>query len=182
MNNGWTNKPEQAAWAPPAQQPWPVADKLQAPVKQADENMSSPYDSMSQDQVLMKWQELKKAVETAKESEMEMRKYIVKRAFPTPDEGTNKADLGMGYELKAVVKFNYKLVGDVDKIDSVIDKLSAVDNEGSFIADRLINWSATLSVAEYKQLDPKYKKIMDEIVVVSESAPTLEIKEPKAKK
>lgn len=182
MNNGgWNNNAGGAAWSPPAQQPWPVADKLQAPVKQVEPEVS-PYDSMTQDQVLMKWQELKKALETAKEAEMDMRKYIVKRAFPAPDEGTNKAELGMGYALKAVVKYNYKIKGDVDKIDSVIDKLSALDNEGSFIADRLFKWSATLSVAEYKILDPKYKKIVDEVVEVSEAAPTLDIVEPKSKK
>lgn len=177
----WSNNPNQAAWAAPTQQPWPVADKLQAPIKPVEPE-SSPYDAMTQDQVLMKWNELKKAVETAKEAEMDMRKYIVKRAFPDPNEGTNKAELGMGYGLKAVVKYNYKLKGDVDKIDSIIDKLAAIDNEGSFIADRLFKWSATLSVSEYKILDPKYKKVVDEIVEVTEAAPTLEITEPKAKK
>jgi len=142
---------------------------------------SNPYDAMNEDQLLMEHKKLQDDLSALKEREMELRKYIVNRAFPKKEEGVNKRELGAGYTLKATIKYNYVLDSDNDKIDAALEKLAKVDNEGSFIADRLVNWKATLSVSEYRQLDPKYKKIIDEVVTVNDAAPTLEIVEPKKK-
>ena len=49
---------------------------------------------MNEDQLLMQWADLKLKVEAAKAAEMEMRKYIVSRAFPERVEGTNNKELG----------------------------------------------------------------------------------------
>ena len=188
-NSGWSNNSNQAAWAPPAQQPWPVADKLSAPPKQVEPE-SSPYDAMTQDQVLIKWNELKKAVETAKEAEMDMRKYIVKRAFPDGKEGTNTAALGNGYELKAGIKKNYKLDTDLDNVEKALDDIEKMGNEGAFIAERLVKWSADFLLTEYRKLEAedatdiqkKIKARIDSILTITDAAPTLEIKEPKKAK
>src|ERR1700744_2413171 len=78
---------------------------------------SNPWDSMNEDALLLLWQQKKEAIETAKTEEMELRKYIVKREFPKPVEGTQRKELGNGYDLKAVTKFNYKC-DDNDKVEA----------------------------------------------------------------
>lgn len=130
----------------------------------------------------MEWDRLKKLVSETKDIELEFRKYIVSRAFPQREEGTNTVELGNGYELKVQVKYNYKLDPDNAKIDAALDRMAKLGNEGSFVADRLVNWSASLSLTEYRTLEPQYKKIIDEVLTITEAAPTLVIKEPKAKK
>src|ERR1700733_10667740 len=65
----------------------------------------NPWDALNQDQLLMLWDGKKKALFDVKKAEMELRKYIVSRAFPSATEGTNTLELGNGYSLKAGVKF-----------------------------------------------------------------------------
>ncbi len=78
---------------------------IQQPV--SNPTPSNPWDNWSQDECLMYRQKLKEALATAKNDEMEFRKYIVNRAFRIQkEEGTNTLELGNGYELKAVVKYN----------------------------------------------------------------------------
>jgi len=151
----------------------------------------NPYDAMDQDALLMRWDALKKAVEAAKEQEMELRKYIVTRAFPNADEGTNTIELGEGYKLKAVVKYNYTL-SDNDTVEAGLDAISKIGNDGKFIADRLVSWTPNFLKREYTQLlDDKSKgsKIASDILdvvttflTIKDAAPTLDIVEPKVKK
>ncbi len=68
------------------------------------------FDNQSRDQLLMAWQASKDALTKAKEAELDLRKYVVSRAFPAPKEGVNTLELGEGYKLKASVKFNYKML------------------------------------------------------------------------
>ena len=151
----------------------------------------NPYDAMDQDALLMRWDALKKAVEAAKEQEMELRKYIVTCAFPNADEGTNTIELGEGYKLKAVVKYNYTL-SDNDTVEAGLDAISKIGNDGKFIADRLVSWTPNFLKREYTQLlDDKSKgsKIASDILdvvttflTIKDAAPTLDIVEPKVKK
>lgn len=167
MNNGWTTNPTVTA----------------TPV--------NPFDRMSQDELLMLWDSKKKAIEIAKEEEMDLRKYIVGRAFPKKEEGTNKIDLGQGYQLKSVIKYNYKC-DDNDKVENGLNKLAALGNEGSFIAERLVTWTPAFKLTEYRQLqEDKEKgskfadealKIITTFITITDAAPTLEIVEPKKKK
>jgi len=151
----------------------------------------NPFDKLTNDQLLILWADKKKAIEVAKEEEMELRKYIVKREFPKPQEGMNTKELGEGYQLKAQVKYNYNLA-DNDKVEDGLNRIAAIGNTGSFIADRLVSWKPSFLLTEYRQLvedmekgDATAKKILDivnEFLTVTESSPTLEIREPKAKK
>jgi len=146
---------------------------------------------MSEDDLLMKWDELKKNVELAKTAELELRKYIVSRAFPQKTEGMNKKELGNGYELKAAVKYNYNLA-DNDVVETVLDKISKLGNQGPFIADRLVSWKPNFLLTEYRQLSDDAEKgeqfakeclkLIEDMLTITEAAPTLEIKEPRAKK
>lgn len=151
----------------------------------------NPWDNMNEDALLLLWQSKKDAIEKAKAEEMDLRKYIVKREFPKPSEGMNTKELGAGYQLKAAVKYNYKLA-DNDTVEDVLNKISKLGNEGSFIASRLVSWTPNFLLTEYRQLqedagkgDNFAKLALDEVnkmLVISEAAPTLEIKAPKTKK
>lgn len=152
---------------------------------------SNPLDTMTEDQLLLLWSDKKKAVERAKEEEMDLRKYIVAREFPKPSEGMNNKDLGNGYVLKAAIKYNYNLA-DNDTVEATLEKLSKLGNAGSAISDRLVSWKPNFLLTEYRQLQQDKEKgmqfasqaldIINEMLTITEGAPTLEIKEPKVKK
>lgn len=151
----------------------------------------NPLDDLSEDQLLMLWDQKKKAIEIAKEEEMDLRKYIVGRAFPKKDEGMNTKELGNGYQLKAAIKYNYNLA-DNDKVEECLNKITALGNSGAFIADRLVSWKPNFLLTEYRQLVEDKDKgskfaeqcltIITDMLTITEAAPSLEIKEPKAKK
>jgi len=151
----------------------------------------NPWDAMSEDQLLLEWQAKKQAIETAKAEEMDLRKYIVAREFPKPSEGMNTKDLGNGYQLKAAVKYNYNLA-DNDTVEATLEKLSKLGNSGSAIADRLVSWKPNFLLTEYRQLCEDKEKgsqfavqaldVINDMLTITEAAPTLEIKEPKGKK
>lgn len=169
-----------------AAQGWPVADNS---VDQATSAPSlNPHDAMSEDDLLMLWQKKKDAIETAKSEEMDLRKYIVGRAFPAKTEGVNNRELGNGYVLKATVKYNYSLA-DNDVVEATLEKLSNLGNQGSAIADRLVSWKPNFLKTEYSALLEEKDKgskfaadalgIIESMLTISEAAPTLTISEPK---
>lgn len=172
-------------WPKPTSTSWP--DNA-APVNPTP---SSIYDGLTEDQLLMAWADIKKAIEVAKAQEMEVRKYIVNRVFPKKEEGMNIKPLGNGYELKAAVKFNYNLA-DNDTVENCLAKVASLGNQGPFIADRLVSWKPSFLLTEYRQLvEDKEKgdkfaieclKAIEPMLTISEGAPELTIKEPKVKK
>lgn len=164
-------------WGDPVQPSWPVQP-------------FNPWDNMTRDELLVKHQQLKDALEKAKEAEMNLRKYIVNRVFPNATEGTNTLELGNGYKAKAVVKYNYNLDPDLDKVEDALERIARMGNEGAFIAERLVKWSADFLLTEYRKLQEPdateiqkaIKKEIDSVLTITEAAPTFEIKEPKVKK
>ena len=152
---------------------------------------SNPWDALNQDELLMLHKQKQETLAALKEEELELRKYIINRAFPQKEEGTNTLELGNGYELKAVVKYNYKLA-DNDTVEKTLQEIAAIGNEGSFIADRLVSWTPNFLKTEYTKLqedagagDETAKKILkltEKMLTINDAAPTLTIKPPKAKK
>ena len=148
------------------------------------------YDKLTNDELLLLWQQKKDAIEAAKAEEMALRKYIVTREFPKPKEGTNTKDLGNGYALKAGIKHNYNLA-DNDTVENCLERLSQLGNTGSFVADRLVSWKPNFLLTEYRDLQENAEKgsqfakdalkIIGDMLTITEGAPTLEIKEPKKK-
>ena len=142
------------------------------------------------DGVLMLWQRMKERIETAKNNEMELRKFAVSLLVPEKKEGMNTVELGNGYQAKAQIKYNYVLA-DNDTVEQCLNKISKVGNKGSFIADRLVSWKPNFLLTEFRQLcDEKEKgskeadeilNIVNEMLTITEAAPTLDIKEPKKK-
>jgi len=143
------------------------------------------------DHLLSRWQMAQDTLAAAKAAEMDLRKQIVAFSFdPTKQSGTERIELGNGYELKAVKKLNYGFVkrGDgsnkLDKgaVDLALTKIEQSGPAGAYIADNLVKWEPTLSLTEYKKLDEPLKKIIDAVIVTSDGAPSLEIVPPKGSK
>lgn len=138
---------------------------------------------------LMDWQNKKAALETAKQDELQARAAaVIFMHDPSKSGKTETVDLGGGYAAKFKVPLNYGFVKNADdkidkkKIDAALSKIEKDGALGEHIAERLVKWSPSLSLSEYKTLSEKHKKIIDEVIVTSEGTPTLEIKEPKTKK
>lgn len=169
---------------------WPN-DKSADMVWPTNPTPSTPWDGLTEDQLLLVWDDIKKTISTATAQEMELRKYIVNRAFPKKEEGMNSKSLGNGYELKAAVKYNYNLA-DNDTVEICLAKVASLGKQGPFIADRLVSWSPHFLLKEYRQLvEDKEKgdkfaieclRAIEPMLTITDGAPTLEIKEPKVKK
>lgn len=146
------------------------------------------FDSMSRDQLLMLWNNLKDTLETVKKNEMELRKYIVAREFPNKKEGINSVQLGNNYVLKTTIKFNYRL-DDNKKVEEGLDKIALIGNQGKFIAERLISWKPNLVLKEFRDLQKEVDegsleakeilKIVNSFLTISDATPILTISEPK---
>lgn len=134
------------------------------------------------DQLLVDWRKAKQALIIATDTERELRDKLAKMFFPVPKKGTQRIDIGFGYNLKLVRTIRYTLDKDREKIDKALADISALGNEGSFITGRLVKWKPELSVTEYESLAEPYKKIIDTVLTSKDGAPSLEIEAPKEKK
>jgi len=149
--------------------------------------------SLDQDGMLLLWQRSKEMLDYWKALEMEYRKICASLLVPEDKkkEGVNTIDLGQNYKAKVNIKYNYTL-SDNKTVESGLDKISSLGNEGKFLADRLVNWHPTFSLSEYRQLEEDAKdgsqfakdviKTISEFLIIKEASPTLEIVEPKKKK
>lgn len=152
---------------------------------------TSKYDNFDRDFILQEWNDLKAKLEFLKEQELEMRKYVVSRAFPKAEEGTNTLELGNGYQLKAQVKFNYNLK-DNDTVRNTLHRIRFIGNNGPFIADHIVKIEYSFLLTEFRKLESdaedgseEAKAILKEchsMLNIVPAAPTLSIKEPKIKK
>jgi hypothetical protein len=178
----WNSK-----WDFPTPPSW-TNSSPESPPPTINPTLPNPWDTWTQDQVLMHWQKLKDDLVQFKADEMEFRKYVVSRAFPDAKEGTNTLELGGGYELKAQVKYNYKLA-DNDTVEAGLARIAKIGNEGSFIADRLVSWTPNFLKSEYNNVlaaadsgSGEARAIMKEIntfLTIDDAAPVVDIKEPK---
>ena len=145
------------------------------------------------DWLLVQWNLSKERLEAAKADEMEWRKKSVAFAFnPEIKKGTERIELGNGYQAKAVKKLNYGFIknektGKLDKaaVDAALTEIEKLHPAGAYIAENLVKWSPELSLTEYNKLEGELaplKQIIDKVIVTSEGAPTLEIIEPKGSK
>lgn len=173
----WVNEAPKPSWLTPEIEAQLTANKL-------------PHDK---DGMLMLWKWSKQKLDHYKEIEMEHRKICAAFLVPEKTEGTVNVELGAGYKAKVVHKYNYKLDSDNDKIWSALDKISAVGNQGKFIAERLVSWTPNFLKTEYTTLQEEAAKgsqdakailaiVEKEMLTITEAAPTLSIVEPKAKK
>lgn len=147
--------------------------------------------SIDRDGVLLLWQKSKEWLDKYKSLEMDLRKIAVKLTVTEPKEGMNTVELGNGYQAKAQIKYNYKL-GANDVVETCLNEIASIGNEGAFIADRLVSWTPNFLLTEYRSLQEeatkgnetaqKILKVTEKMLTITEAAPTLEIKQPKEKK
>lgn len=180
MNDSWS------AWQQPAQ------EKPIWLTPEIEQTLIAKKFPANKDGMLMLWKETEATLKHFKELEMEYRKICVGLLVPEKTEGTTNVELGGGYVAKAVTKFNYKLK-DNDAVDLALDKISKVGNQGAFIAERLVSWTPNFLKTEYTTLQEEAEKgsqdakaileiVNSEMLVITDAAPSLEIKPPKAKK
>jgi|SRR5882757_10179298 len=179
MNNPWDIS------TPPIDNPLWLTPELELAL------ISKQY-PINQDGMLMLWKDWESKLKEAKELEMDYRKICVAFLVSVKTEGTTNIELGSGYIAKAVTKFNYKLKEN-DAVDSALDKISKVGNQGVFIAERLVSWTPNFLKTEYTTLQEEAEKgsadakailkiVENEMLTISDAAPTLTINEPKVKK
>jgi hypothetical protein len=135
---------------------------------------------------LSNWAFINAELTRLKALEAEARKVCVDDYFAQAKEGTNNADLGNGYTLKAVVKNNYRLAAN-DKVDDALAQIEKLGEKGKFLAERVVRYKPDLSLTEYKNLDladnvdKAVKDIIDGILTIQPGMPSLEIVPPKTK-
>ena len=128
------------------------------------------------DAKIMEWNIAKEQLANWKDKEAKLRKEVIHVAFPAGKSGTNKLELGMGYELKAVIKYNYKIEKGADGTYNYIMPLLA--QLPKQVADSLIKWTPELSQTAYKQLTKEEQAIVNQFVVITEGSSSLELKVP----
>jgi hypothetical protein len=144
------------------------------------------HDLTTRDALLAQWETSKEALERSKTREMDVRKLVFAFNFPTPKEGTQRVELGNGYNLKAVHKVNTTISASNEDVDKAEDAASKCGNEGTFLFERIITWTPNFSKSEYKKLEAsnpthiKIKALVDGLITEKPGAPALEIEAPKA--
>ena len=161
------------AWttSPLAQQPAPIGHNQ--PEKQLSEDEKNA--------LLLNWKSAKTQLNAIKETEMSLRLQVQEAFFPVASrtKGTQRYQLGEGWAVKLVAKYDYKLDGD--KVEAALDQIEAQGPGGALIAERLVKFTPTLSQTEYKQLGEVDKPIIDAILTITPATPSLELEEPKVK-
>lgn len=112
-------------------------------------------------------------VDTAREKILRAR--LFKGLFPAPHEGTNTTPIG---EFGWVVKGDYKLNRKIDE-GALNANIKRLREEFAIPVDTLIKYKPELSVSAYRKLTEEQVKQFDNVLIVSEGLPGLEIVLPK---
>lgn len=124
-------------------------------------------------EMLNKWYVLQQQLREIREQEAELRAKLFTNYFHDPKEGVNNHTLPDGYILKG----KRVVTRSIDKgaLNASIEGLRAVN----IIVDELVDWKPTLKLSAYNKLTPEQQKVFDQILVVKDGAPGLEIVAPK---
>lgn len=120
--------------------------------------------------VLYAWYADQQALATLKTREILARKDVAKFYFPEPREGTNRFDLGGGFDLIGEFTFNRK----VDEV--ALDAVKAKDAKAlNLNLDALFPRKPVLSVTAYRKLTPEQMKFVDALLDIDDGTPSLKI-------
>jgi hypothetical protein len=122
---------------------------------------------------LYEWFNTQAELARLKSKEALLRSKVFKGFFKDPKEGTNKAPLGDGYELKATHVINRS----VQK--PVLTTLTETLRTAGIPVDDLIEWKPELKVGAYRKLSEEQLKLFDQCLVIKPGTPALEIVKPK---
>lgn len=134
---------------------------------------------------LEEWYKLKEQLASVKSAEMMLRLKIYKGLFVAPKEGTNTVPLGSdGW----VIKAKRVIQRDVDQAalqhSMAVDeatKMSRLSSNGIHV-EQLIKWSPELVTKAYRLLTEEQVKIFDEVLIIKDGSPSLEITLPASAK
>lgn len=122
---------------------------------------------------LNRWYLLQEQLAKVKEEEMELRKKIFGSFFPAPKEGTNKQDLTDGW----VIKGTHVITRKVDL--PTWTNMQAILKEKGLPVDNLIKNVPELVTGVYRTLTAEQRLLFDEVLIIKEGSPSLEIVKPK---
>lgn len=116
------------------------------------------------------WKILVESLADLKEQEISMRKIIAANLFKDLSEGSKTIDLGDGFKLNCVKKYNMTL--DEASLSLIIDTLEA---EGVNVS-RLIKHKPEVVKSEYNKLNEEQCGIFSRCLIIKEALPSLKIK------
>lgn len=141
-----------------------------------------PAPNMQRDLLLTAWQTIKTRMAQDKDEEKKLRAQIVEMEFKGAKTGTNRVPLGNGWMLKAVINLTYKITKneaveppDYSHIPGILAQLPPA------VAQGLIKWTPELSESAYKQLTEEERKIVNQMLVITNGSSTIDIEAPKTK-
>ena len=172
-----------ATWAVPTPPPQPAPPADAAFDQSTGEAVVVDGGYITRDALLLKWQDAQAKLEEAKAREMMLRKLVV-AVCTNPDKksGTERVELGNGWQLKTEKTINYKLKSKVEGVSNFTAVLGAYNQIRALspdVADKLVKWDAKLSVSEYRTLTPEMRAVIDNVLITDDGAPTVEIIPPK---
>lgn len=121
-----------------------------------------------------RWNELQAKLASIKDEEMKLRKEIFEECFPTPVEGTATIDMPEGWALKGT----YKLTRSID--EAALPAVLAELRKHKVSTDTIITYKPNLSLSNYRKLDPKWRRVLEQAMEIKPGAPTLELVAPKS--
>lgn len=120
---------------------------------------------------LEEWYKLKVQLDSLKLKELTLRKAIHEFYFPDAEEGTSSIDIGGGFVLKAVTKYNYRI--DEGALEAVKPKL-----EDLGVAPP-VRYKIELDTKPYRALKGEAEEVFGEALIIKPGTPTLSIVKPK---
>lgn len=142
------------------------------------------------DAILNQWHDAKQKLDAAKDAEMALRQIIVKQSgmFDAAKvEGTQTYQLGGGWSIKAVKKQNYKIENKKGEAFAVLHQLEIMTHlpTGEINQDllntvkELFSFDANLRKTQFDKLRGPEKKLVEDILTITDGAPSLELIPPK---
>lgn len=128
------------------------------------------------------WYELQNQLKKLRATEMLMRQRLFGHFFPKPVEGTNRTDIGGGFDLVGKHVINRKI--DFPAFQTLVPKF----REEGLQPEKLVEMKPNLVLKEYRELTEEQIFLFDQCLIIDEGSPALEIcaravpKEAKPKK
>lgn len=131
------------------------------------------YPGMTPEQAfqrLQDWYQKQAQLKSLKSHEHLERAALSEYYFPNQVEGTNRLELGGGFDLKLQAGFNYKVT------EEDLDNVSAADIKKHKLPwDDLFIYKPELSISTYRTLTAEQKAFVDSILTIKPASPQLEI-------
>lgn len=121
-------------------------------------------------ELLQNWYVEQQALKKAKSAEHLTRTRLAAFYFPAPVEGTNRLDVGLGFDLKMVHSFNYKVdEADLDNVSA--DKIKELELPW----EELFVYKPELNIKAYRALTDAQRAFVQSIIEIKEGSPQLEV-------